>query len=342
MHPTLHRIGTLVAFGACGQTLSLVAQAPTVTVGGIGYAQYVYQLKDSANHVNNFDVTRAYINVRGSFAYGIKSRVTADIYRVGDGSLAYRLKYGFVSWTPEKSVLTFKLGMLNTPLVELQETLWDYRMQGTVALDRAGYLSSSDLGFLVDGRWGYDKVTLSAGVINGENYNRAPGDQRKDLAGRISVRVKGTDEGGPTGGLRLTAYGHVGKPTGGGTRQRYVGLASYRSKALTFSGEIARTIDSALTTPATARRSGRVISVFGVVHPTTTKFGVIGRLDLVDPNDNIDNDGHSRIIAGVSYTMSSNLRVLLDLDHVSYQGGITTPALEAVRSQALFQLQFTF
>jgi hypothetical protein len=27
---------------------------------------------------------------------------------------------------------------------------------------------------------------------------------------------------------------------------------------------------------------------------------------------------------------------------LSYQGGVTTPALEAVRSQALFQAQFTF
>ncbi len=339
----MRRSGLGIAAGLVLGTAGTVgAQAPTVTVGGVGYAQYVYQLKDSANHLNNFDLTRAYINVRGSFAYGIKSRVTADIYRAGDGSLAYRLKYGFVSWTPEKSALTFKLGALNTPLIEWQETLWDYRMQGTVALDRAGYLSSSDLGFLVDGNWGFDKVTVSAGVLNGENYNRALGDQRKDLTGRISVRVMGTDEGGPTGGFRLTAYGHYGKPTGGGTRQRYVGLASYRSKALTFSGEFARTVDSALTTPVSAKRTGRVISLFGVVHPITSKFGVIGRLDLVDPNTKVANDRYSRLIAGASYTVSSNLRVLADLDHVTYQGGITTPALEAVRSQALFQLQFTF
>jgi hypothetical protein len=332
----------LVALGACGRTLSLTAQAPTVTVGGVGYAHYVYQLKDSANHANNFDLSRAYVNVRGSFAYGIKTRVTSDLYRAVDGSLALRLKYGFVSWTPDKSPLTFKLGMLNTPLIEWLETLWDYRMQGTVALDRAGYLSSSDLGFLVDGNWGFDKVNLSAGVINGENYNKGVGDQRKDLAGRISVRVMGTDEGGITGGLRLTAYGHYGKPTGGGTRQRYVGIASYRSKALTFSGEISRTVDSALTNPITSKKTGRVMSVFGVFHPTTSKFGVIGRFDTVDPNTNVENDRYSRVIAGVSYTMSSNLRVLVDLDQVTYQGGITTPALEAVRSQALFQLQFTF
>lgn len=333
-------MGVVIMLGSGGR---LMAQAPTVTVGGVGYAQYAYQLKDTANHVNNFELTRAYVNVRGSFAYGVKTRVTADVYRAADGSLATRLKYGFVSWTPtEKSPLTLKMGMLNTPFIEWEETLWDYRMQGNVALDRAGYLSSSDLGFEVDGNWGYDKVSFSGGVINGEGYSKAPGDQRKDLVGRISVRVLGTDEGGPTGGLRLTGYGHVGKPTGGGTRQRYVGIASYRSKLLTLAGEVARTVDSALTSAAAGKRTGQVMSFFGVLRVPNSKVGAIARFDSVDPNTKADNDRYSRIIAGVSYTLSGNLRVLADLDHVSYQGGVTTPALEAVRSQALFQVQFTF
>ena len=45
---------------------------------------------------------------------------------------------------------------------------------------------------------------------------------------------------------------------------------------------------------------------------------------------------------GVGYQLTPNLRLLADLDKVSYQGGVTTPALEIVRSQALFQVQFTF
>jgi hypothetical protein len=44
----------------------------------------------------------------------------------------------------------------------------------------------------------------------------------------------------------------------------------------------------------------------------------------------------------VGYQLTPNLRVLADLDKVNYQGGVTTPALEILRSQALFQVQFTF
>ncbi len=339
----LIRNGLILSMALSSRAIDAAAQAPTVTVGGVGYVQYYYNLKDTANHINNFDVTRAYINVIGKFAYGVSTRVTPDIYRVSDGSLAYRLKYAFVAWQPEKSAFTFKLGQNNTPFVDFEERLWDYRMQGTIAMDRNGYLSSSDFGFLVDGNWGFDKVTFSGGIQNGENYNKAPGDKRKDFVSRISVRVKGTDEAGPTGGLRVTGYAGIGKPNGGGTRQRYLGIVSYRSKMLTLAAELAGTRDSALSTPVTPLKKGRVFTTFGVLRiPPTYKFQIIGRLDAVDPSTNTSNDKQTRIIAGVAYQVSGNLRVLADIDHLSYQGGVTTPALEAVRSQVLFQLQFIF
>jgi hypothetical protein len=325
-----------------GRSVVGAAQAPSVTVGGVGYAQFVYFPGDTARGANTFDVTRAYINVMGRFAHGVTVRITPDIYRTSDG-LTYRLKYGFVTWTPDSSALTFKLGMLNTPYVEWEEQLWDYRMQGTVALDRNGYLSSSDLGFLVDGNWGAEKVTMSAGIINGENYNRPLGDKGKDLAARVSVRLLATDDPGRQGGLRLTGYGQTGKPTGGGTRQRLVGVLSYRTRLLTLAGVAAVARDSVLTAPVSAERKGRVLSTFGVLRlPPNYKLQFIGRVDLVDPDTGTDDDRHTRVIAGVGYQLTPNLRLLADLDQVSYQGGVTTPALEVIRSQLLFQVQFTF
>src|ERR1044071_5057839 len=181
----LPRVGIPALVAAAIAASPLAAQAPTVTVGGVAYAQYLYQLKDTANHVNNFDVTRAYINVIGRFEHGVYTRVTGDIYRnTLDGSLSYRLKYAYAAWTPERSALTFKLGQIHTPWLDWEEHLWDYRMQGSMALERGGYLSSSDFGAGVDGMWKSDLVNMQVGVYNGENYNRAPGDQRKDLMGR--------------------------------------------------------------------------------------------------------------------------------------------------------------
>ncbi len=338
----LVRSGLILSMALGVRAIDAAGQSPSVTVGGVGYAQFAYSLKDSADH-SNFDVTRAYINVLGKFAHGVSTRVTPDIYRTSDGSLTYRLKYAFVAWQPGKSPFTLKFGLNNTPFVDFEERLWDYRMQGTIATDRNGYISSSDFGFLVDGNWGSDRLTVSGGIQNGENYNKPPGDKGKDFVARVSFRAMPTDEAGPTGGLRLTGYAGVGNPNGGGTRQRYVGLVSYRSKMLTIAAEIAATKDSALTTPVSPIKKGRVFTTFGVLRvPPSYKLQFIGRLDAVDPSTNTDDDKQTRIIAGVAYQISPNLRVLADLDHLSYQGGAPTPALEAVRSQALFQLQFIF
>lgn len=334
----MHARLSFLAVAALGvMTTPLAAQAPaapTITVSGVGYAQYLYQ--DAPVHTNNFDITRAYVNVIGRFAGGIGTRVTADIYRLApDNSLQYRLKYAYFTYTPTNSKLTYKLGQIHTPFIDWEETLWDYRMQGQSALERGGYMSSSDFGLGVDGRWGPDKINMQVGIYNGENYNGGTGDFRKDLMGRVSVRVMDTDDSSRVGGLRITGYAQVGKPTTGGTRNRFLGMASYRSRQITLAGEFAVTKDTVTGTPLAAT-NGSVISAFGVYRLTNSKVAVLARVDITDPNTDVANNKQTRLIGGVSYQLSNNVRLLADLDHLSFENGATD------RNQALFQAQFTF
>jgi len=329
---------TILFFIAVAAPAVLPAQT---SVGGVAYAQYVYQLEDTANHVNGFDVTRAYVNLLGKFSGGVSTRITADIYRqAGDNSLRYRLKYAFVGYAPAHSPFTFKIGQIQTPWIDFEEALWDYRMQGTVALDRNGYMSSSDFGAGVDGKWGNDRINASTALLNGEGYSGGTGDQRKDFGTRVSVRVRATDDSSRTGGLRVTGYAQIGKPTSGGIRQRFAGLVSYRSSRFTLAAELAATTDSVTATPV-AETHGRVISVFGVYHLAGTKASAIARYDVVDPNTTAANDRLSRVIVGLSYQLSPNLRILADVDQLSYQG-TPSAAQNAVRSQAAFRAQFAF
>ncbi len=345
MTAALRRAAIVALLATATGPATLAAQG--VTVGGLAYTQYAYQLTDTANHVNNFDITRAYVNLISKFSGGVSTRVTADVYRTADGSLGYRLKYAYAGYTPPHSPLTFKLGQIHTPWLDWEEALWDYRMQGTMALERGdqiaprSYLSSADFGAGVDGVWGADRVNLQVAVVNGENYNKAPGDQRKDLMGRVSVRVLETDDSSRVGGLRITGYGQLGKPTTGGRRNRFLGMVSYRSKRATLAAEYAITKDSVTAGPV-PKTNGRVFSAFGVYHIPRSRAAVVGRLDVLDPNTNAANDRQTRIIGGVSYELSPHLRLLADLDHLSYKGGAPTAALEATRSQALLQAQFTF
>src|SRR5438067_6294740 len=145
---TRRALGVAVVATAAG-VAQLTAQGsppPQVTVGGLVYTQFVYQLKDTLNHVNNFDITRAYVNVIGRFSGGLYTRVTADIYRntaaPSNGSLSYRLKYAYAAYTPEKSLLTYKVGLIHTSWLDWEEALWDYRMQGSMALER-GFMTAA-------------------------------------------------------------------------------------------------------------------------------------------------------------------------------------------------------
>ena len=174
MHHSTRDIGTLLVLAIAGAT-ALPAQAPAITVGGVGYVHYRYQLGiDSSfatpGHGNNFDVERSYVTVTGRFAGGITTRVTADVdgRSAANNQLTFRLKYAFVGWTPEGSPLTWKLGMIHTPWIEWEEAVWGYRMQSTVATGRFGILPASDFGAGLDGTWNEGAVDLQAGIYNGE------------------------------------------------------------------------------------------------------------------------------------------------------------------------------
>lgn len=339
------RIATLIGAITLTGPTALNGQAqpapPTVTLGGVVYAQYLYQLSDTANHVNSFDVTRAYLNVNGRFSDGLATRVTGDVYRNADGSAAYRLKYAYAAYTPNAGPLTFKLGLIHTAWLDWEEALWDYRMQGSMPLERnGGYISSADFGAGVDGRWAGERVDLQLAVVNGENYNRPEGDRRKDLQGRVSVRLANSDDGGRVGGLRLTAYGQLGKPTTGGTRNRFLGMLSYKSSQVTLAGQAAIMRD-AVGTLAPPSVRGRLFAAYGVYRIPGSRAAILARVDVVDPNTDVTDNGFTRVIAGASYQLTPNLRLLADLDHLIYQETLT-PATYATRSSGLMQVQFTF
>jgi hypothetical protein len=357
---------------AAAAVLAVAGAAPVaaqVSVGGVVYAQYQYQLaKDTLaadsniQHINNFDITRAYINVTGRFAGGLATRVTADIFTNGNipGSRAYRIKYAYVAWTPEGSALTYKIGEIHTPWLDYEEALWDYRMQGQMAMERGGYLSSSDFGIGVDGKWNSDMFNLQVGVYNGENYSGALGDQSKDFMARASFRLLATDDGSRVGGLRLTGYAGVGTPSSGGTRNRFIGMVSYRSMDITLAAQYASTTDTVTggntttaggAVAAAAKRTGSLISAFGVFHLPATRVSVIGRVDITDPNTANNTaatnaDKQTRIIAGLAYQLNPNLRLLADADLVTFQSGFAPSAGNyasyANRQSAFFQAMFNF
>ena len=320
---------TLVTAAAAAGPLA----AQGVTLGGVAYAQFAAQLDSGKN--SNFDVTRAYLNVIGKFADGITTRVTGDIYQNADGSHTYRLKYAYVNWQPAGSALTYRFGLMTTPWIDWEEALWDYRMQGPMAVDRNKYLTSSDFGAGVDGNVNNEMVDFQASVVDGTGYGATPGDMHKVAAARVSVRLLATDDGSRVGGLRLTGYGQFGAPSGGGTKNRFLGMVSYRSKSVLLAGEFAATTDSSGAQASPTK--GQVISVYGWFAIPSSQVRVLARYDNVDPNTNASNDKRTEIIGGVSYQLTPNVRLLADVDALSFEN-----TAQSKVTTGLFQLQFTF
>jgi len=84
-----------------------------------------------------------------------------------------------------------------------------------------------------------------------------------------------------------------------------------------------------------------VISGFGVYHVPRSGVALIARVDVVDPNTSVSGDRQTRVIGGISYQVTPNLRVLADVDNVSYESSVAADA-DPGRSRGLFQMQFTF
>lgn len=195
---------------------------PAVKVGGTIFADYTYQLlptsKDADGntiHPNAFNLSRAYINVTGNISHWVSFRITPDVVRVGSitgsdgkpvslpgltGTLTYRLKYAYgqinfddLANTPMRGMAQWKgswvrLGMQQTPIVDYEETVYRYRFQGTVFVDREGFLTSSDLGGSLHVAFPENYGDFHVGVYNGEGYTAPEANDQKAIQGRLSIR----------------------------------------------------------------------------------------------------------------------------------------------------------
>jgi hypothetical protein len=316
--------------------------ARPVRLGGLIYGSWSADLGSGAEGANRFEVNRAYVTLSGALSERVSGRITTDAIREDGEELEVRLKYAFVTYRPERSAIAVRFGLTQTPFVEFEEGVWGYRMQGSIPADRLRYLSSSDLGVAVDGRWGEgDAVRGTIGVYNGEGWARGEVDSGKDLMARLTVRLARTDEPGAFGGLRATAYGGMGSPPGGGVRQRALGMLSWRTRRLTVAGQYLVTRDRQdAGTGETV--DARLVNTFAVLRLPGTQVDLIGRLELHDPDRGVEAGRQTRWTAGVGHALSPELRILGSLEHLSYQGGAPTPALEASRIRGLFQLALTF
>ncbi|HEV8611129.1 MAG TPA: hypothetical protein VGS98_13820 [Thermoanaerobaculia bacterium] len=286
---------------------------PAIKVGGTIFLDYTYQdapeiidANGDRVHSNAFNVGRAYVNVTGQLHHLLSFRITPDIVRETgsgsslSGSYTVRLKYGYAQfnmddWFPRGSWV--RLGMQQTPYVDFHETVYRYRFQGAIFVDREGFLSSSDLGLTSRFAFPSNYGDVHLGVYNGEGYTRSEANDQKAFQVRLTVRPAPAVN--VLRGLRLTGFWDADHYVRDAKRQRAIAFLTFEHPYVNVGAEY-------LTAKDQTTLAAREIEAEGWSAWVTprTPIGIEGlfRYDELKPDTDQDEERKKkRTIAGVAY-----------------------------------------
>jgi len=304
-----------------------------VKVGGTLFTDYTYtdqpKITDADKnsvHKNEFEVRRAYINVAGGITDWVSFRITPDVTSRQattvtpptlppgspapteptvtnslDGSLTVRLKYGYAQVNLDKLLTRgswIKIGQQQTPyLAFYEDNIYHYRFQGTLFIEREGFISSSDVGISAHYVLPNDYGDIHAGIYNGDTYTKSEANDQKAFQIRGSLRPLPKHD--VLKGLRVHAFYDADHPVKGGERDRFSGDLSFEHKYVNAGFTY---IDTKDQTSGLAGAKGVKASGWSAwaTPRTGTGWEAFLRFDDFKPNKDVD-ARRMRTIAGVTY-----------------------------------------
>ena len=311
---------------------------PTVKVGGLIFLDYTFtkqpKATDSDGNVvsaNAFNLVRTYINVTGNFNHALSFRITPDISRETgsgsslNGSLVFRLKYGYAQyslddWTGKWKGTWVRFGMQQHPFIDFQESVYRYRFQGTVFIERDGGIPSSDAGVSfhtnIPGNYG----DVHVGVFNGEGYGKPEVNNEKGLMVRGTVRPM--PAGKYSRGLRLTAFYTGDNYVRDGERTRLVSSVWFEHPHVNMGIDYLKMHDQTSARTASVEAQGYSFFVVPAFKEKGRGPEVLLRFDAYKPNTAVVGQQRKRLIVGAAYwfphqgTITSCL--LVDFEQVTF------------------------
>jgi len=302
---------------------------PIVRLGVVSYVQYDAEL-ENRDSFNAFDLTRGYINVNGQLARNVRFRITPDVRRITDSSLAgtlvLRIKYAFVeldNLTGARSWVRF--GAHQTPWLDFEESINRYRVQGTVFAERENLIpGSSDFGvglFTPVGKY----IDVQAGVYNGEGYAQTDTNRYKSAQGRLTLRPFAGR--GIANGFRLSGFYNEGWYAADRPRRLGIVMSSFEHTNLVATLEYLKATENpSAAAPRDIDRSGS--SAFLELRQGMSGWAAIGRVDLFDPDEALGNNSQRRVIAGGAYWFvwpRSRVGLVVTNEQVHYNAAAARP-----------------
>lgn len=311
----------------------------SVSITGQWFLSYQDGKGKSGNY-NSFNLKRGYINIKKSLKKSISCRITPDISvdREGDGEgdIELRLKYCYLEYSLSNIGFLFKpyieFGLVHRPWLDFEEHINNYRVQGTLFLERNAILNSADYGLtfisLIGGEMHneYKQAvnksypgkfgSLALGIYNGGGYHAIEKNQNKTIEGRLSLRPFPR----MIPGLQFSYQGVYGK---GNTpsepdwnfnmgffsweHRNFVATGLYYIGKGSFKGTV---ID-----PSGKSTCNDGFSLFAELKLPDTKLSIIGRYDYFNQESKPTDWQSKRYILGVAYHFIGKSKILIDYDH---------------------------
>ncbi len=296
-------------------------------MGGLLAAHYGLNLTEGADNFNEFALDRAYLTARAKITPTFGARLTLDADRPSSADTKYRVfvKHAYLEAKIGGTPMKVRAGVIDTPYQGYSDNFWEHRYVAKGQSDSNGNLSPADLGVSIGGEHAKGLVDWTVGLYNGEGYSKIEVDAGKSVQGRVTIDPMASKE---RMRLPLTGFVDYHMVQDGDPIMLFAAAAGFKMPYVWFWGEY--------TGRSQGDVSGGGYSV-SLLPGMPKYFRVIARYDSYDPNSEVDADGWSTIIGGVSHNFYEDISLA-----ATYERTTTEAAPDDAAHGAFLRMQAGF
>jgi hypothetical protein len=287
-----------------GSVETLPAWVRNLSISGVIFADYYYNLTRGAApaNIDAFELTRLYLTVSGKVSERVNMKA---VWEGNQPNNQLFVKNAFVEYAGIFPASNLRFGVIGTPWIGYEESLWKNRFMAKTFADNEGILNSADLGIGLSGSTAGKRVNYDAVAINGEGYKSPEVSKDKDYAARASIEL--------LNGFKLHAYGQLGRATAAAVdRKRTIAGLGYQANGLSAMAYVLAATDG-----STNKNGYSAWAAYQLL----PGLGVVGRYDHFDPDIDVTRDSWSRIIAGVTTPLSKGIMLGVDVQTKDFEDG---------------------
>jgi hypothetical protein len=331
----------LAILTAVGAMVAPMPRAAETEVHGRIYGNWMLNKTKGFDNANTFGIGRSYFTANSRISDHTSGRITMDLKETDfGGKTRYEmiLKYAYFDWKPEftDGRAAFRFGLVPQQYIALQEDLWGRRYLEKTTSDLYGAVTSSDLGANVIVHLGQDRklATVIGAVLNGTSYSDlVEVNKQKDFNVVAEVTpLKDNEDFKRTTLIGQYYYGVQNVPIAGDTAG-----SDFKHQLASIGGLLAyrNILDAGADLdflsmgqgPGNADIKSQAMTFYGTLYlegiaenaPGLKTLNVFGRVDMVDPNTDVSDDGNTYVILGFECSPVKGFKASLNYRSRSYQ-----------------------